>query len=342
MDLASLGMQAASQAASQGAGMALGWADELIMGNYRRKKQLEQQQALTNQQVAANKELALHNKELEFDLWNKTNYEAQVAHMKNAGLNPALMYGQAGQGVTGTAGQSAGGGHASDEASRQQASVASAGMALQLSMQQAQIENIKAQTEKTKAETENVGSSTQLNIKKLDEITQSIEVMKSDISLKGAQKELTELQSNSTKIANEFNSENNKSLIKQNVSIAEKLLAEAQLSQQSIDTILKTLRANLANVVAETSLKYSNIKLNDANIEKLLTSITIDRTKLVLDEEKLVNDWNIAVMNNSSGSVTKEVKGISKMLVNAIKGVGINIKDNEDLNYKKTRREQND
>jgi hypothetical protein len=26
------------------------------------------------------------------DMWNKTNYGAQVEHMKNAGLNPALMY----------------------------------------------------------------------------------------------------------------------------------------------------------------------------------------------------------------------------------------------------------
>ena len=31
-------------------------------------------------------------------MWEKTNYPAQVAQMRKAGLNPALMYGQAGAG----------------------------------------------------------------------------------------------------------------------------------------------------------------------------------------------------------------------------------------------------
>lgn len=36
--------------------------------------------------------------DLQYDMWNKTNYGNQVKHMKDAGLNPALMYGSAGQG----------------------------------------------------------------------------------------------------------------------------------------------------------------------------------------------------------------------------------------------------
>ena len=45
--------------------------------------------------------------DLQMDMWNKTNYGAQVGHMKDAGLNPALMYGSAGQG--GTTGSQGGG-----------------------------------------------------------------------------------------------------------------------------------------------------------------------------------------------------------------------------------------
>lgn len=37
-----------------------------------------------------------HN--LQMDMWNKTNYGAQMDHLKKAGLNPALMYQQGGQG----------------------------------------------------------------------------------------------------------------------------------------------------------------------------------------------------------------------------------------------------
>ena len=48
--------------------------------------------------VEAQKDLTKFNQEQQFDLWNKTNYEAQVEHIKKAGLSPALMYGGSGAG----------------------------------------------------------------------------------------------------------------------------------------------------------------------------------------------------------------------------------------------------
>ena len=44
-----------------------------------------------NEQMAKNNQL--RNK----DLWDYTNYENQKQHIKNAGLNPALMYGMGGK-----------------------------------------------------------------------------------------------------------------------------------------------------------------------------------------------------------------------------------------------------
>ena len=45
-----------------------------------------------------NKDMAdyMHNKQM--DLWNKTNYPAQVEQMRKAGLNIGLMYNGQGQG----------------------------------------------------------------------------------------------------------------------------------------------------------------------------------------------------------------------------------------------------
>ena len=74
--------------------------------------------------------------DLQMDMWNKTNYGAQVEHMKNAGLNPALMYKGAGAG--GTTG-SQGGGSAS-MGSSQQGKV----MDLQNALLGAQIKGIEA------------------------------------------------------------------------------------------------------------------------------------------------------------------------------------------------------
>ena len=44
------------------------------------------------------------------EMWNSTNYEQQRAHMENAGLSAALMYGGSGAGSTSTAGGVSGGG----------------------------------------------------------------------------------------------------------------------------------------------------------------------------------------------------------------------------------------
>ena len=61
-----------------------------IQHNYNlqyQENQFENQQALNQQ-----------GHDLQFDMWNKTNYGAQMKHLKDAGLNPSLMYQQGGQG----------------------------------------------------------------------------------------------------------------------------------------------------------------------------------------------------------------------------------------------------
>jgi len=87
--------------------------------------------------------------DLQMDMWNKTNYGAQVGHMKDAGLNPALMYKGAGAG--GTTG-SQGGGSAS-MGSSQQGKV----MDLQNMLVGAQIGKLKAETKNLNQGTDNKG-----------------------------------------------------------------------------------------------------------------------------------------------------------------------------------------
>lgn len=69
---------------------------------------------LMNQQLNNQQLLNEQGHDLQLDMWNKTNAGAQMKHLKNAGLNPALMYKQGGAGgVTGgQTGGSASGGNA--------------------------------------------------------------------------------------------------------------------------------------------------------------------------------------------------------------------------------------
>ena len=69
---------------------------------HRRQKELMDIQFL-NQQA-----LNRQGHDLQFDMWKKTSFPAQVRMMKEAGLNPALMF-QGGAGGGGTTGSQGGG-----------------------------------------------------------------------------------------------------------------------------------------------------------------------------------------------------------------------------------------
>ena len=82
------------------------------------------------------------NKELQ--MWQDTNYSAQIDQMKKAGVNPALLYGQSGGGGT-TTGGSTPGINGTGAPSGGGEILAMQGMGLQTQMMQANIELAKSQ-----------------------------------------------------------------------------------------------------------------------------------------------------------------------------------------------------
>lgn len=142
--LADLGMSIANQATGGLLGM--------VFGGLNDQRQLRQQQALQDMQLAGNKQMMDYSMKKQLEMWEATNYSAQRKQLEKAGLNPGLLYGMSGGGgvTTGSPGGSVQGGNAPVGGGEIM------GMALQSALVQAQIENVKAQTEKTKAETGNV------------------------------------------------------------------------------------------------------------------------------------------------------------------------------------------
>lgn len=160
-------------------GMGVGGAlmDSLdIGGNRMRRKQIEQQQKLTDIQTNANKELADYGMGISKEMFDYTGYGAQRKQMEEAGLNPALMYGQAGAGgTTASAGAgTAGIGHASDEASQKIASAQAKGMGLQLAKLQSEVAINKAQAKKLDAEAVNLGEKTTTEIEQRDVMIEAL------------------------------------------------------------------------------------------------------------------------------------------------------------------------
>lgn len=113
-------------------------------------------------QLENQKELNAYNNELAMDMWNKTNYGAQMEHMKKAGVNPALLYGMKGGGgvTTNTQGGSASAGSIPNMPNP----LGGMGMAIQsaadVALKEAQTRNLDAQTEKTKGADTDVANAT--------------------------------------------------------------------------------------------------------------------------------------------------------------------------------------
>lgn len=132
-------------------------------------------------QAQYNKDQAKYSTELSKEMWDYTNYENQVKHLKEAGLNPALLYGSGGGG-----GSAAGSGTAAGVGLPASTGV---GMGIQLEQMEAQKELAKAEAAKTNAEaaklmttdTENVESETKKNMQEIKESEKRIESLTSQI-----------------------------------------------------------------------------------------------------------------------------------------------------------------
>ena len=90
MIAAEAGMQLAQQGAQAGMG--------ILFQKQADKRQLKQQQKLQELQIQGQKQMGEFNFQKQLEMWNATNYGAQMKHLEQAGLNPGLIYGMGGGG----------------------------------------------------------------------------------------------------------------------------------------------------------------------------------------------------------------------------------------------------
>lgn len=227
---------------------------------------------LMNHQANNQMDINNHNQELNKEMWDYTNYENQMKHMKNAGLNPALMYGKGGSGgTTGNSGGSASGGNGV------QMDIASnmANMA-NVELQNAQAEKLRVETEKLRTvDTDNVNSDTEKKKAEALSITQGIENQK-------AQKELINVQSRLGEIG-----------IKKAIAEVEAIGYENKINKEVVDEKIKIIEneaigGELRNIL--TKVQTTNTKQmteeSKSRINKMVEDIAQGWKGLELNEKQ--------------------------------------------------------
>lgn len=192
-----------SSAASTGMGF-LGNALSQIFGlSWSPQRAMREQEAYNKRIMALQnqyqQQAAAQSQQYAKDYWDYTNAENQKQHLINAGLNPALMYGQSGAGGMGASG-------GARQESPDQAQGNPVGMALQVQqieqqrrMNDAQIALAEAQANKANEEARKIGGvDTQEALKRIEEASSRIELNLREGNYKEALTDLAKAEKEAT------------------------------------------------------------------------------------------------------------------------------------------------
>lgn len=259
---------------ASGAGQIVGTGLGLLLEGHEDQRQREQQKALTDIQVKGSKELSGFNLSLQKDLWNYTNYENQVKHLKDAGLNPALLYGKGGGGGASASinpGSVSGGSAGQNPGEVGQMAGLGLQMASQLSLNSAQAENLRAQADLARAEAEKKrGVDTALG-------HSQIEALAAQTSNDWAKTKLTGLQAEATQIQNQINSD-----IQAKGYVQEKLISEIEEINMRWTNLADS--HTLFNATKDTMIQIKNQELANMVLNGKLTEAETQKTQELINQ----------------------------------------------------------
>lgn len=289
--------------AAQGAGGAIGAGLGMLTANWQDRRQVKQQQKLTDQQVNAQKQMGKYNQQLALDMWEKTNYEAQRKQMEKAGLNVGLMYGGggAGGGTTSTPTGSVGAGSAASGSGE-------IGMGMQAGMQmqlmKAQKENIEADTANKRANTPGEGQTEGKIGAETENIKTDTAKKQQDIQNLKAQEILTKTQQSIAELERQVKNltVNDEVSIKQ--ALRDTMIYNAKIVENAKEVSTETKKATIDEIrgrVAEQAVRIatgkSNMQVNDAQIQKISQDIMSSMVGLTQEQRRLriqeiANEYN--------------------------------------------------
>ena len=312
----------AKSGASSLTGMITGGISQALGLSWSPKRAMQEQEAYNKRIMALQnkyqQQAAAQSQQYAKDYWDYTNAENQVNHLKNAGLNIGLMYGQSGAGGMGASG-------GARQESPDQAQGNPVGMALQVQqieqqrrMNDAQIALAEAEAEKAKAEASKIGGvDIQESLARIENLLAGAEksrkegnVFEATVGLVEAQKKLTEKLEDKAywdtelakaKTGSEQEQKENLKVLRQNmINEGFKILEEwnnlkkdgrakdimNHINGASMEEQIRAFALNNAKTIAETALDNAKNKLTAQQIN------TLAREEQLLIERAVSEKWD--------------------------------------------------
>jgi len=268
----------ATQGVAGGAmGMALGGFNALAQGvadEQAMKDQYFQQLKLNNMSQIFNKDMYNYQMNKQFEMWENTNYSAQVEQLKKAGLNPALLYGKGG-GMGATTGSASAGNmqsHAGSDTDRMGITLQRVSQGMNMALLASQKANIDADTRLKNTEaTKKEGVDTQL-------VETEIANVLADTNNKWAQNTGIQLDNTFKEIQN-YIAGNTKDLT------ISKIINDVEYSKELVDQIKRN------NYISENTKEIAIAKAYQ-EFDKIAVDIIYTQQQTQESKERIAQKWN--------------------------------------------------
>ena len=286
------------------------------------EKQMENQEYLMGLQHKYNEQSAEAAQKRAYEMWEKTNYAAQVDQMKKANLNPALMYGQAGAGggtVSGAQGQ----GTSQPTDKSVEMKYRGQEMALQLANLTSQIKLNESQANKNNAEAnKTAGVDTELAKTSIENLISQTKNEKDRNVLIWADKRFKEaaadMQEASAKLASGQNAkigyeidQINKSIDKMDLEM-KGIDLDNELKRRVMDSKVQEAEMSVKALMNSILVGNSQIRLNNQQAEAITD-------KVMQDWQSIAQQWNKLQQSGQMIEIDRErMENEAKKILNDI------------------------